>query len=428
MTNFMKVVREAEEASGAGSKKVIMEALGSADVTAQWLLKEALDPYRVFGVKKFPMPKVFQKAEDKSDAITRLTETLNALADRRLTGNAARDAVTEALSYFSEEDAEILARIIGKDLKAGFSADTVNKVFPDLVPTFNVMLAGKYDTDEEVRANIVVPCLAEAKYDGERTIAIVTANSVNYYSRSGKEAKHCDGLFDKDLLAMRDEVGEDIVVDGERYASDFTETMNAKKEGGSKAKDNLRFYTFFMMTLSEWKAKKCKRDMDETRTWLERIIAVAKCTKVFLSKGEIIKDFKSLETFYHQMVKMKFEGLIIKQLTASYEWDRSNNWIKWKPFFDFDGEIIGFYGGRSGTRLENTLGGITIKGTDEQGREVLTNVGSGFSDEMRKYIWDNQENFLGKTVTVKYQEISKAKDSEYYALRFPTFSHMRDDK
>jgi DNA ligase-1 len=425
MTNFVQVIKACEAANGAGTKKAILDALKTADKDAQRLIKEALDPYRVFGIKKFDrLPWHEYSSTDCAD-VSVITRVLDDLASKKLTGNAARTAVVTMLAEFTPETSKYIERIIDKDLDAGFSADTVNKVFPDLVPTFSVMLADKFDTDEEVKANVPFPCLAEAKYDGERTIAVVTEKGVTYYSRSGKEAKHVDGLFDEDLQKMRTVIGYDIVVDGERYASDFTETVNAKKSTNDAAKANLRFYAFAYMSWAAWQNRAAVVDMVTMRAKLGALINEAGCTKVSLSKGIIAKTADEAEAFYKQMVKEGFEGLILKNVKAVYEWDRSKHWVKWKPFFDFDGVVIAVYEGKKGTRLEGLMGGVTLKGTDEHGRVVVTNVGSGFSDDDRRRPF---EYWMGKVMEVKYQEITKAKDSDTWALRFPTYNRIRFDK
>ena len=426
MTNFASIIKRCEEAQGAGTKKIIQDALRECDDLAIRLIHAAMDPYRVYGVRKYDAPQVAREEENRFDVLFLL---LDNLAERKLTGNAAQDAVTAALAGFGDFEREYIARIFDKDLRAGFSADTFNKIFPkNKIPTFDVMLADVYETDEEVKANVKFPCIAEAKYDGERTIAVVTQKGVTYYSRSGKEAKHVDGLFDNDLQDMRATVGYDIVVDGERYASNFTETMNAKKSGKSEAKENLRFYAFYLMSLEDWRNQKSRHTMDESRKWLTEVIKASNCQKVLLSKGIYAQTADDAEKFYRDMVGEGFEGLILKQLDAKYEWDRSSNWIKWKPFFDADARVIGFYAGREKTRLENTLGGIIVAGYTEDGTYFETNVGSGFSDDIRDEIWNNQEKYLGTTAVIKYQEVSRAKNKEVASLRFPTLERFRDDK
>ena len=426
MTNFASIIKRCEEANGAGTKKIIQEALCECDDLAIRLIHAAMDPYRVYGVRKYDAPQIVGEQDDRYDVLFWL---LHNLAERKLTGNAAQDEVTKTLSIFGDFEREYIARIFDKDLRAGFSADTFNKIFPkNKIPTFDVMLADVYETDEEVKANVKFPCIAEAKYDGERTIAVVTQKGVTYYSRSGKEAKHVDGLFDNDLQDMRATVGYDIVVDGERYASNFTETMNAKKSGKSEAKENLRFYAFYLMSLEDWRNQKSRHTMDESRKWLTEVIKASNCQKVLLSKGIYAQTADDAEKFYREMVGEGFEGLILKQLDAKYEWDRSSNWIKWKPFFDADARVIGFYAGREKTRLENTLGGIIVAGYTEDGTYFETNVGSGFSDDLRNEIWNNQEKYLGTTAVIKYQEVSRAKNKEVASLRFPTLERFRDDK
>lgn len=426
MSNFASIIKRCEEAEGAGTKKIIQEALRECDETAIKLIHAAMNPYRVYGVRKYDAPTTSNSEENRYEVLFVL---LDNLVERKLTGNAAQDAVTGTLAGFGPEEQPYIARIFDKDLRAGFSADTFNKIFPkNPIPTFDVMLADVYETDEEVKANVKFPCIAEAKYDGERTIAVVTQKGVTYYSRSGKEAKHVDGLFDNDLQDMRATVGKDIVVDGERYASNFTETMNAKKSGNKEAKDNLRFYAFFLMTLEDWKNNTPRHTMQESRQWLADVIKASNCQKVQLSKGILAETPEAAEKFYREMVAEGFEGLILKQLTATYEWDRSSNWIKWKPFFDADARIVGFYPGREKSRLENTLGGIEVAGYLEDGTYFETNVGSGFPDDLRDEIWNNKEKYLGVTAVIKYQEVSRAKNKDVASLRFPTLERFRYDK
>lgn len=430
MSNFVEVIRECEEANGAGTKKAIQAALAKADPIAQRLIKEALDPYRVFGVKKFEAPDHYN-TEDTTD-YAMVFDYLDRLASRDLTGDAARCAVTNMLSQFTEETAGYIVRIIDKDLKAGFSADTFNKIHKtNKIPTFEVMLADKCETPEEFLERLTFPCQADWKYDGQRTIAIVRAGQpVEYRARSGKLSEHLNGLFDEDLLRIREYLTVDFVMDGEAFASDFTETINAKKSGNDKAKANLRLRAFFMMPLTDWIAQSTNNTMRSNRRTLERVLREQNCTKVILSEGREVKDYADMVAYCNEVIDVhKQEGLILKNWESTYQWDRTIDWCKVKRFYDVDARIVGWYKGRPKSRLENTCGGITVEGRDEHGRPFRCNVGSGFSDEVRDDIANNFDaKYKHKTAVVTYQEISKAKDSELFSLRFPTYNHVRDDK
>jgi hypothetical protein len=57
----------------------------------------------------------------------------------------------------------------------------------------------------------------------------------------------------------------------------------------------------------------------------------------------------------------------------------------------------------------------------------VVKVGSGFSDELRKEVWQNQDKYLGAICEVKYFEETSNADGGL-SLRFPIFKDFRSDK
>lgn len=425
--NFVEVIKMCEAASGAGSKQVIQVALAQADQDAKYLITAALDPYQVFGVKQFEMPSKFECA-----GYTKLgtfLDLLQALSSRTITGDAAREAVTKTLAQYDGLTAAYLARVIDKDLRAGFSADSANKAWGSkTIPTFEVMLADKCDSTEDFEKYVTFPCQGDWKYDGQRTICIVRKGApVEYRARSGKEMDHLPGTYDADLANIREQLGYDFVMDGESFASDFTETINAKKEGNQAAKDALRLRAFFVMPLTDWIAQNTTITMRQNRDMLSKLLIGAK--RVEISKGREVTDFQDMTAYCNEVIDVeKQEGLILKDWDAVYTWDRTFAWTKVKRFHDADCKVTGFYLGKAKTKNANRLGGIKVWGRTEDGTIVESDVGSGFTDAERDEIWANQAKYLGATVVVKYQDISKSKNKAVASLRFPTFEHFRDDK
>lgn len=429
MTNFIHIIKQCEDAEGSGSKKVIQSVLAMADQVARDLIKAALDPYRTYGVRQYEMPSSYQKPG--CAGIEDFFDLLQALSSRSLTGDAARLAVTKALGCYDQETAEFLTRVLEKDLRAGFSAETANKVWGEkIIPTFEVMLADKCETPEEFEERLTFPCQADWKYDGQRTICIVRAGQpVEYRARSGKPMDHLVGTYDADLAEIRTVTGYDFVMDGESFASDFTETINAKKEGNQAAKDALRLRAFFLMPLTDWMDQSTQITMRRNRQILTDVFEITKPSRIELSKGREVKDYADMVAYCNEVIDThRQEGLILKQWDATYQWDRTIDWCKVKRMWDVDGKVVGFYAGRKKSRLENTLGGITVRGVDEHGTLFEVNVGSGFTDSMRAEIWNNRDKYLDTTCTVQYQEMCKAKGSDVMSLRFPVFKHFRDDK
>lgn len=420
MKTFVQAISQAEKFS---TKKEKFAALTGLDKIGQRLVREALDPYRVFGVRKYDAPKIFN-TKDSQEYFNRFFGLLDDLHSRKLTGNAARTAVTNTLGLFTKETASYLARVLNKDLDCGANESTFNKIYPGIIPTFEVMLASKID--EKYKWDF--PCIAEAKYDGTRLIAVCENGVVEYFSRSGKPSDFCNGIFDAELAKMEKRVGAPIVLDGEALASDFTETLNAKGSKGVEAKKALRFYAFDIMFLSEWKAQNCNRKQAVRSAIVEALVNELDLKLIKKSKHKTIHNLIEAKAFYNEMLKEGFEGLIIKKPEAMYEFDRSKNWSKWKPCFSVDGKILSVYEGRPGSRLVGMLGGITVGGEDENGNKFECDCGSGFSDQMRNEIWSKRKSVIGKMVEIEYQEMSKVKGRNEFSLRFPVFVKFRPDK
>jgi DNA ligase-1 len=425
---FVEVLKECENANGAGSKKVIQAALAKLDEEGQDLMKLALDPYIVFGVKKFDRPSVYATKDDQIDHFMKLCTDL---ANRTITGNDARSAVTEVLSRYTDQTSSYLERVLDKDPRAGFSDETYNKVWKDnQVPVFSVMLADKCESTEDFEKYITFPCQADFKYDGQRTIAIVRDGlPIEYRARSGKPSEHLNGLFDEDLTNLRTQVGFDFILDGEAFAKDFTETINAKKAGNDEAKGNLKFRAFFLMPLTDWIAQKTTITMRQNRAFLEVILPRSGCKKVMLTEGREVKDFHDMTEYCNEAIDIhKVEGLILKDWDAVYTWDRTFAWTKVKRFYDVDARFVSFYPGRPKSRLADTVGGANCVAFLESGERVEFNVGSGFSDKQRADMKANPEKWLAKTHVIKYQEVSRSKSKAVASLRFCTYEHSRDDK
>ena len=77
----------------------------------------------------------------------------------------------------------------------------------------------------------------------------------------------------------------------------------------------------------------------------------------------------------------------------------------------------------------NTLGGILVKGYDENGKYIESKVGSGFDEVTAQLYFDNPDEIVGKVVLIEAQELTlkKGKENEW-AIRFGVFKEIRTDK
>jgi len=431
--NFAEVIAACENSTGGGSKAAIKEHLAKLDAPSRRLAWYAQNPYVTFYVKKFDKP--FTYAEKDPESLDMFFALLDRLSKREITGNAAREAVRDALGTFTQKTAEFIERVIDKDLKGGFSADTYNKVWPtDPVPSWEEQLAEKCEEVEDFEKYVTFPCWADIKYDGTRQFAFVRKGQpVEYRARGGKPSDHLNGLFDEDLLAVREQLDYDFIVDGETLSAEFAGAMNAKGSKNVDAKKSLIFRAFYIMPIDHWIEQSTTITNDEAREFIARMFKDTKTVRPTV--GRMVSDYNDMMAYCNQVIddetksKAEREGLILKDGSAVYEWKRSYTWVKVKRFYDVDARIVGFYPGRAKSRLENTVGGVNCVAFLEGGERVEFNVGSGFNDAQRADMKANPDKWLKGTHVISYQEITKAKGKELRSLRFCTLKQaFREDK
>jgi ATP-dependent DNA ligase len=127
---------------------------------------------------------------------------------------------------------------------------------------------------------------------------------------------------------------------------------------------------------------------------------------------------------------------MLKEPGAGYHFGRAQNWWKAKDFYEGDFEITGAYEGDEPSTI-GTLGGVYIKGEltwRSQNWPIDCKCGGGFKSTNRNpFSRDNlwamhgAGLLVGRVCEVKFQEVTKNEDGRF-ALRFPTFLRLRDDK
>ena len=113
------------------------------------------------------------------------------------------------------------------------------------------------------------------------------------------------------------------------------------------------------------------------------------------------------------------EGLMVN-LDKPYEFKRTKNLLKMKVMQTCDIRCIGIEEGQG--KYKGTLGAIIC---DYKGFELR--VGSGFSDEQRKFFYENPNDIVGRIIECQFFEETHDKDGNL-SLRFPIFKTIRNDK
>jgi len=423
-----------ESDSRLHKEDVLKRALDAGDHVFLNGIRNCYNPYITFGVKQIPATDGITGAPNPYEEFDELLAKLSA---RQLTGHAARDAILGmSLKFDSDEWNLFLAPILRRDMRAGFSDRTINKVCKGteyVIPTFGCQLAA----NSEGRPEMVGTKWLEPKLDGARVLLVVSDdNTATCYSRNGKvfdNFPHVEQQVLSNVYAIRTylRIKGGFVLDGEIMGKSFQDLMRqAQRKENVQTQDTV-FNVFDILPLEDfkrgfWNAQLRKR-LDVLSDMQPVFDAMPNVTRV---DSQIVVDLSTeegrtkLHEYATEMVTAGVEGIMIKDMEAPYECKRNTFWMKWKPTITVDLPVIELEEGTG--RNKGRLGALVCRGVDH-GKEISVNVGSGFSDTERDLFWKQQEVIVGRTAEILCDVITQNQDGTY-SLRFPRFVRWRDDK
>lgn len=432
----MSQVIDVLESLEATTKRLEKEAIltkNKDNTLLKWILTVTLDPYTTFGLKKLkakPKKQVYSIGPDEDDFVYTWLEFLTKeLATRKLTGNAAKVAAQKEIDQAAEFSPRLgvwFERILLRNLRIGVQEKTVNKIWPGSVRPFAVQLANVVEADTvndkiEFKEQLQYPLQLEPKLDGLRLIAIKNNGIVQLYTRNGTELETLPELV-ADLEACSI---DNIVLDGEGCAdgdqsvawNESASVMMSSKN--KKNASNIKYNVFDMMTLEEWVNQKCGWPLTRRRADLEELMQVMPGSIVRVVPKIIVNSDEELIEMYKKFLDMGYEGVMLKDLQGKYEFKRTDAIRKLKPTSTYEGVVVGWYEGKLGTKREGLFGGFNVL----LPTGAITNVGSGFSDELKARVWaEGPDTYVGKIVECAAQP-PLTSDGK---MRFPRLVRFRD--
>jgi len=383
----------------------------------------ALDAMVTFGVKQVPEATV----DGQGLAWTVFKDLADKLQSRKLTGNAARDAIDLCMQIATKSQwNDWYRRILIKDLRCGVSEKTVNKVVPGCVPVFTCQLAHDSANHEKKMAGVKQ---IEIKLDGVRVITIIQGNKVEMFSRNGKQFHNFGHIIAELEAVIKDyPVPYPLVLDGEVMSANFQDLMKQVHRKDTVQNSDAVLHLFDTIPLGcfkngVWEKPQSFRS-EITKHWVEEHKDVLQHVQaldwetVDLDTPEGNKRFVELNK---AAVDGGYEGVMIKDVDAPYECKRSHAWLKAKPFIEVTLSITELEEGTG--RNEGRLGAFVCAGQDD-GKDIRVNVGSGFTDEQRSIFWTDRNALVDQLVEVRADAVTQNQDGTY-SLRFPRFKTFR---
>ena len=395
----------------------------SGDIVLRKIVKAALDPFTQFYIRKIPD---YTPNTGKGIALSFGIDTLNDLANRHVTGNAGIAHLKSTLEALNENDAKVIERIIAKDLKCGVSVSTANKVWPNLINEYPVMLCSQFE--QKLVDRIKFPAYVQTKMDGMRFNAIVKNGAVEYRSRNGKEIQLL-GNLDDEFISLAD--GVDCVFDGELLVASTggglldRQTGNGILNKANKGTINeneaalVRATIWDLIPYDAFTRGNCIVPYGQRWESLCIMMDTKQPVKIGLVDSWEVDNYTEAQTLFEGLLSQGQEGIILKDRQGKWEDKRTKSQIKFKGELECDLKIVGIQAGTG--KYEGMLGAILCESKDGI---VKVSVGSGFNDEHRQTYGDE---LIGKIVAVKYNARITNKDGEE-SLFLPIFVEVREDK
>lgn len=425
MIEQYKILEKIKNTSSNNEKQAILEQNKNNELLKE-ILKFVYNPYFKTGlsskkIKKKIAPTEYRLLLQPDNSITYI---FNYLKDHNTGTDQDIAHVQWYIRNYSEGCPEIVEEILTQNLKIGMTAKSINKVWNNLIPEFNVMLADKYwekiDKLEQEKPRILVT----QKLDGMRCTTIKLGDKINLMSRSGQlmtgfvEIEHelrelPDGVYDGEILADLS-IGNSLDL--------FASTVSAARTKDTKKK-NMTYNVFdYVKKVEEFVTGMFSESCVQRKQNLENILKKAHCNYIkyveVLYDGEYNSDI--VDKLLNKALSLQQEGIMLNIADAPYQKKRTTDILKVKKMNTVDLFVTNVFEGKG--KYKGTLGGVVV---EYKGQPV--GVGSGFSDIQRKMIWEHPESIVGKLIEVQYFEESKDKNGKP-SLRFPVFKKIRLDK
>lgn len=427
------VIEQIAATPGKNDKISIMSAYKD-DADFRRVLQAAYDPFKTYGIAKMPdyEPQSVGSGHSFGEDTWLLLQDLEC---RRLTGNAARDAVARELSKLTPASAELLKRIIKKDLRAGFTDGTINKVIKGLIPTFPYMRCCLPKDAKLDQFDWQGGVISQEKADGMfANVDHDYAGCVHISSRQGTPFP-LDELDDlvaeiKATFPKGYQVhGELIVMQNGAVLprEQGNGVLNSIAQGGKlEAGQEVHLFAWDQIPLAAVKPKGKYEVPYKTRfsglvMQLKQRQGQNKLLHVIPTK--IVHSLDEAYAHYRDFLARGKEGTIIKDPKAIWRDGTSKQQVKLKLEVEVDLKIVGFLEGNG--KNATTFGSIIARTSDD----LLEVCVSGMTDAMRAKIHAERDQVIGKILTVKANSImAPSEEGKLYSLFLPRFVEIRSDK
>jgi len=411
--NALDILEKLESTSSSNVKMEILKQ-NKDNKELKFLLDAALCFKHKYFIKKFD-ENILPKNYTTDDLHQLFVVLLNKLQSRQVTGNEAIKNVEDFFRHCGNDTAKWYARILRKNLRAGFGLTEANKAGFG-IPDFDVMLAKDGKECKNLQKIVSEGVYVSPKLDGYRCLAECAYGEVRLYSRNGTAFENFPSIIET-LEALCQDTS--FFLDGEIMSDDFNAMQQtAMSSKSKKSVGDVKYHVFGWIDSDEFTSGNfkmpTKQRLDNLTMFFKTNPGVTNLVQVDQVLVYKVEDILALE---QQYLSKGLEGAMALPNIPYYLGKKTNRLMKFKTMLSQDCKVVGLYEGEG--KHEGRMGGLKL--IQENG--LACDVGSGFTDEDRQVIWNDPSCAVGRTAEIKFQELTP--DG---VMRFPVFMRWRNEK
>lgn len=429
MTHFIDTLhaklKQLEATPGKNDKLAIVKTFTREELSVVvWAIDPAYTFYMTTVPEVHPGTGTWSEEEDN---------LIYALANRKVSGNSAKLAVGKSLSWLKLEHAEVLRRVILKDLKCGVGETLINTAFPGTIfvpPYMRCSLPDKSNMHKWPATVWEAGVISDEKADGMFASHSTLDGEVKLMSRQGS-------VFPSDALPtlhIRQAQLEGMQLHGELLVYQCGQLLerqvgngilNSLLQGGELPADHeVRYVVWDVIPLT----KAVPGGKVETGAAIRRGILldlVSNVPGISVIPYRIVQSKDEALAHYFELLGQGKEGTIVKHPDGVWKDTTSKDCVKLKLEVCVELKLVGFTPGSG--KNASTFGSARM----QSACGLLQVDVPGFTDAQRKSMWERRHELIekGQVYTVKSNLLLKPSPSNpLHSLFLPRIVEERLDK
>lgn len=416
MTLF-QIIKSIQDAQGSKAKQAILDE-NKDNLLLKDFLRATYDPAVSYYQSKLPKISAVGTLEFNEKDIE---EVGRYLAQRTLTGNAAKDWLKKVAESLNVEGQELISMLIKRTIGASVGETMVLNTFPNLFFIPPYQRCSLMDTKIKKKFDALEYFFIQTKMDGSFAYSVNNGVQEQLITRQGNLYPdwfaHLIGTDNPDNTVI---IGEMLVYENGDLLDRKTGNgiLNSIQQGAEQSEVSqyeFRHIAWDQLTLDEFKKGESKRTVEERFNEL-----VSTRNPELVVEHEIVHSLDAAFKINTRKTRAGKEGSVIKNPSALWKDGTSKDEIKLKVKFTADYRITGYYEGEG--NAAGTMGGLNIESLEGK---VKSNVGVITGKGMREKLWAIRETLVDMIAEVEANDIVTSRDKDTVSLNLPVLIEVR---